>query len=46
MRLGGHGDELLRWLAQGPLVRIVVSRVQGSGPRDAGAWMAVSCRRR
>ena len=41
MRLGGHGDELLRWLAQRSLVRIVVSHVQGSGPRDAGAWMAV-----
>jgi len=41
MRLGGHGDELLRCLAQGPVARIVVSRVQGSGPRDAGAWMAV-----
>jgi xanthine dehydrogenase accessory factor len=38
---GGHGDELLRCLAQGPVVRIVVGRVQGSGPRDAGAWMAV-----
>jgi xanthine dehydrogenase accessory factor len=42
MRLTGHGDELLRRLAQGPAVRIVVSRVQGSGPRDAGTWMAVS----
>ena len=41
MRLAGHGDELLLRLAQGPVVRIVVSRVQGSGPRDAGAWMAV-----
>jgi xanthine dehydrogenase accessory factor len=41
MRLGGHGDELLRCLAQGPVARIVVGRVQGSGPRDAGAWMAV-----
>jgi xanthine dehydrogenase accessory factor len=41
MRLGGHGDELLRSLATGPAVRIVVSRVQGSAPRDAGAWMAV-----
>jgi xanthine dehydrogenase accessory factor len=42
MRLGGHGDELLRCLAHGPVVRIVVARVQGSGPRDAGAWMAVA----
>jgi len=41
MRLAGHGDELLRQLAQGPVVRIVVERVQGSGPRDVGAWMAV-----
>jgi xanthine dehydrogenase accessory factor len=41
MRLAGHGDELLRRLAHGPAVRIVVNRVQGSGPRDAGAWMAV-----
>jgi len=41
MNLGGHGDQLLRRLAHGPAVRIVVARVQGSGPRDAGAWMAV-----
>lgn len=41
MKSGGHGDELLRRLEQGPVARIVVSRVQGSGPRDAGAWMAV-----
>jgi xanthine dehydrogenase accessory factor len=41
VRLGGHGDELLRCLAQGPVARIVVGRVQGSAPRDAGAWMAV-----
>jgi xanthine dehydrogenase accessory factor len=41
VRQAGHGDELLRRLAQGPVVRIVVARVQGSGPRDAGAWMAV-----
>jgi xanthine dehydrogenase accessory factor len=39
---GGHGDQLLQRLAAGPLVRIVVARVQGSGPRDAGAWMAVA----
>jgi xanthine dehydrogenase accessory factor len=42
MRTGGHADELLRRLANGPVVRIVVSRVQGSGPREAGAWMAVA----
>jgi len=41
MKLGGHGDEVLRCLAQGPVARIFVGRVQGSGPRDAGAWMAV-----
>jgi xanthine dehydrogenase accessory factor len=41
MNPGGHGDELLLRLAHGPAVRIVVARVQGSGPRDAGAWMAV-----
>jgi hypothetical protein len=34
-------DELLRRLSEAPAVRIVVSRVQGSGPREAGAWMAV-----
>ena len=42
MHSSGHADELLRLLAAGPLVRIVVTRVQGSGPRDAGAWMAVT----
>ena len=41
MRTAGHADELLRRLARAPAVRIVVSRVQGSGPREAGAWMAV-----
>jgi xanthine dehydrogenase accessory factor len=41
MRLGSPGEELLRRLAHAPAVRIVVSRVQGSGPRDAGTWMAV-----
>jgi xanthine dehydrogenase accessory factor len=40
VRLTGHADELLRRLAQAPAVRISVSRVQGSGPRDAGTWMA------
>jgi xanthine dehydrogenase accessory factor len=42
LRLGGNADELLRRLAEGPVVRIVVGEVQGSGPRDAGAWMAVA----
>jgi len=41
MRAAGHADELLRRLAGSPAVRIVVSRVQGSGPREVGAWMAV-----
>jgi xanthine dehydrogenase accessory factor len=41
MRLGGQGEELLRRLATGPVARIVVGRVQGSAPREAGAWMAV-----
>jgi xanthine dehydrogenase accessory factor len=35
------GDALLRRLAGAPAVRIVVARVQGSGPREPGAWMAV-----
>ena len=34
-------DNLLRRLELGPAVRIVVERVQGSGPREPGAWMAV-----
>ena len=41
MKPAGHADELLRRLAGSPAVRIIVSRVQGSGPREAGAWMAV-----
>jgi len=41
MKPAGHADELLRRLATGPAVRIIVSRVQGSGPREVGAWMAV-----
>jgi xanthine dehydrogenase accessory factor len=41
MKPAGHADELLRRLAGAPAVRVVVSRVQGSGPREAGAWMAV-----
>jgi len=39
--LGSHGDALLQRLALGPAVRIVVAQVQGSGPREPGAWMAV-----
>ncbi len=41
MESAGHADELLRRLAHAPAVRIVVARVQGSGPREPGAWMAV-----
>ena len=41
MRPTSAADDLLRRLAAGPLVRIVVSHVQGSVPRDAGTWMAV-----
>jgi xanthine dehydrogenase accessory factor len=41
MRLVGHADELLRRLAQAPAVWVSVRRVQGSGPREVGAWMAV-----
>ena len=39
--MAGHGDELLRRLAHAPAVHIRVERVQGSGPREPGAWMAV-----
>ena len=39
--VGGHADELLGRLAHAPAVRIRVERVQGSGPREVGAWMAV-----
>ena len=41
MRTDAHADELLRRLALAPAVRISVGRVQGSGPREVGAWMAV-----
>lgn len=41
MSLGSHGDALLHRLAHAPAVRVVVARVQGSGPREPGAWMAV-----
>ena len=33
--------ELRERLAHGPAVLIRVESVQGSGPREAGAWMAV-----
>ena len=41
MHSAGLADELLRRLHSAPALRIVVERVQGSGPREAGAWMAV-----
>jgi xanthine dehydrogenase accessory factor len=41
MKPSGHADELLRRLSDAPAVRVVVGRVQGSGPREPGAWMAV-----
>jgi len=41
MSSGSHGVALLHRLAFAPAVRIVVARVQGSGPREPGAWMAV-----
>ncbi len=34
-------DDLLRALNDGPAVLVQVARVQGSGPREVGAWMAV-----
>ena len=34
-------DELVARLAHGDAVRVVVATVQGSGPREVGAWMAV-----
>jgi xanthine dehydrogenase accessory factor len=39
--LRGQVDELLARLADAPAVRIRVAEVQGSGPREPGAWMAV-----
>jgi xanthine dehydrogenase accessory factor len=39
--LHGPADELLRRLARAPAVLVSVRRVQGSVPREAGAWMAV-----
>jgi xanthine dehydrogenase accessory factor len=41
MSLSGPGDELLRRLQHGAAVWVVVARVEGSGPREPGAWMAV-----
>jgi xanthine dehydrogenase accessory factor len=39
--LRGQVDELLGRLADAPALRIRVAEVQGSGPREPGAWMAV-----
>ncbi|MCJ0764421.1 xanthine dehydrogenase accessory protein XdhC [Variovorax terrae] len=36
-----HTETLLRLLAAQPAVLVTVESVQGSGPREAGAWMAV-----
>jgi xanthine dehydrogenase accessory factor len=41
MTLRGQVDEVLGRLADAPAVRIRVAEVQGSGPREPGAWMAV-----
>ncbi|MCV2353403.1 xanthine dehydrogenase accessory protein XdhC [Paucibacter sp. B2R-40] len=35
-------DDLLTALYNGPAVLVQVTRVQGSGPREVGAWMAVT----
>jgi xanthine dehydrogenase accessory factor len=39
---GGDVHTLLRWLHSGPLVLVWVQHTEGSAPREAGAWMAVS----
>jgi xanthine dehydrogenase accessory factor len=36
-----HVHQLLQALKQGPAVLVSVDSVQGSGPREVGAWMAV-----
>ena len=41
MRLSGQADELLQRLAHADAVWVEVQQVQGSGPREPGAWMAV-----
>ena len=35
--------ELQKSLSHGPAVLVSVAEVQGSGPREVGAWMAVTC---
>lgn len=37
-----HVQSLLQALALGPAVLVTVDAVQGSGPREVGAWMAVT----
>ncbi len=41
MRLAGPADRLLQRLALADAVWVEVARVDGSGPRETGAWMAV-----
>lgn len=36
-----HVQQLMQALKQGPAVLVSVDSVQGSGPREVGAWMAV-----
>jgi xanthine/CO dehydrogenase XdhC/CoxF family maturation factor len=36
-----HVHQLMQALKQGPAVLVSVHSVQGSGPREVGAWMAV-----
>ena len=35
-------QELAQWLTRGPAMLVRVARVEGSGPREVGAWMAVN----
>ena len=36
-----HYSQLVNWLTRQPGVLVTVDRVEGSGPREVGAWMAV-----
>lgn len=38
-------QQLAAWLAHEPAVLVTVAQVQGSGPREVGAWMAVTADR-
>ena len=40
--MGLHGRELHQALQAGPAVLVTVTQVEGSGPREVGAWMAVT----